>query len=117
VDEIVPTQPGRNGGTLRRGGPGRPRRLPDEFFKLFREGDEKLGLKPRAERLTTLLTCDDLNVRARIEQLLLEHEVGKPVQAIDHSGSIETEASPETINFILASLGHGTKVELDGPVN
>ena len=75
--------PGARGGTLRRGGPGRPKGLPPAFFKLFEDGDESLGLPPRRERFIALLTCDDLGVRLRAEQLLLEHQHGKPAQAVD----------------------------------
>lgn len=86
------TQPGRNGGTLRRGGPGRPKGLPAEFFEFFEKGDPKSGLPPRKERFLTLLTCEDMQVRIRVEQLLLEHQHGKPVQAVEHSGAVATFA-------------------------
>ncbi len=62
---------------------GRPKKLPAEFFSYFEAGDPANGLPPRNDRIRALLLCDDLQVRLRVEQIILEHQFGKPAQAVD----------------------------------
>ena len=71
---------------------GRPKGLPAAFFKFFTDGDEESGLPPQRERFIALLTCDDFAVRLRAEQLLLEHQHGKPAQNVDVTSNGETLA-------------------------
>ncbi len=117
--------PQKHGGAIRRGGgaPRGPRTLGDDFFKTFRDGDPKLGLKPRKERLTDLLLCGDPQVVVRVEQLLIEHEVGKPVQAVQHSGeismfAIETNAPKDRAAWLEANAESAAQLEeADAGVN
>ncbi len=48
--------------------------------------------------LTELLDGEDLSLRFKVAQMIIEHQVGKPKQAHEHTGS---EGEPLTLSHLV----------------
>jgi len=81
------TRPGRNGGTLKGGGPnggGRPKKLPNLDVLLANVlGEENKDGTTAAEAILIRLRADAAKGNIRAAQLILERAYGKPKQQMD----------------------------------
>lgn len=94
------TQPGRNGGTLKKGGtkgPGRPTKLPSLDLVMANVlGDEQQGITA-AEAIVRALFKSALKGNVQAIKLLLERGYGMPKQPIEHSGKDGEPLAPTVI--------------------
>jgi hypothetical protein len=83
-------RPGRNGGTLKGGGPnggGRPKKIPELPALLATVmGEEKDGISA-AEAILKRLRQDAAKGNIRAAELLLKYTYGAPVQRLEHTGA------------------------------
>lgn len=98
----APTKSGKRvvGRPFQKGNPGRPKGIVDrrtwakrQVLTYLAEGDAdptaKGALKPRADRLKELLTCNEKSIRFQTEKLVAEHDWGRPKETIELQGEVK----------------------------
>lgn len=99
------TMPGRNGGTLNKGGAkngGRPRKLPQLEVLMANVLGEERDIKGEqvtaAEAILRSLLSAAIKGNVQAAKLLFERGYGQPKQVIEHSGNISTGINPDKLS-------------------
>lgn len=61
----------------------------DKTLELFENGDKKLKLKPRHERIAQLLRYAPSAVAANLERELMLHSWGRPKETVEITGKVD----------------------------
>lgn len=65
----------------------------DKTLELFENGDKKLKLKPRHERIAQLLRYAPSAVSANLERELMLHSWGRPKETVEITGKLDVTAA------------------------